>query len=92
MKIIIKSSFKRDVQSHDNKEINSLINCKLQEIEQASYIMKIAGIKKLKGYDSLYRIAIKKGKYNFRIGAKKENDTIILSCFLKREKFYNLFP
>ncbi len=88
MQVIIKSSFKKDVNSINEKSIL----LKLQEIIKVLKILEnfydVTNCKKLKGSENYYRIRIG----NYRIGFKLEDNSIVLLRFLHRKEIYRYFP
>lgn len=88
MQVIIKSSFKKDVNSINEKSIL----LKLQEIINNLKLLEnfndIANCKKMKGFENYYRIRFG----NYRIGFKLENSSIVLLRFLHRKEIYKYFP
>lgn len=60
----------------------------IEEVKTADNISKIHNLKKLKGYDSFYRI--KFGDY--RVGTEIVNNEVIFTRFLHRRKIYRYFP
>jgi mRNA interferase RelE/StbE len=66
------------------KRIKELINT----IKQANSVFDIPQIKKLKSYNSFYRIKIG----NYRIGFEIASEILILTRILHRKDIYRYFP
>jgi mRNA-degrading endonuclease RelE of RelBE toxin-antitoxin system len=60
----------------------------INEVKAAKDIREINELKKLKGFNSAYRIKV--GEY--RLGVFIENQTIQFARFLHRKEVYNRFP
>lgn len=69
MKIIIKTSFNRDVKKIKDKCIIFTLIQKIEQIEDAKSLENIAEIKLLRGYPTYYRIKVKADTKSYRIGA-----------------------
>lgn len=83
-----KSSFVRDIKKINDKQILSLIEKAISNVENATDLKKIDNIKKLTGYKSYYRIRIK----DYRLGVCIENDTVYFVRFCHRKEIYKVFP
>lgn len=88
VKIKILRTFIKDVKKIKNKTLLKKVAEAVINIKTAETIKAVKDIKKLKGYETAYRIKI--GDY--RIGLFLENDEILLSRFIKREDIYKKFP
>ena len=88
MQIKYESRFEKDLKklqnTNDLKQIKELISI----IKQANSIFDIPQIKKLKGYNSFYRIKIR----NYRIGFEIVNEILIFTRILHRKDIYRYFP
>lgn len=88
MIVEFKNSFLKDLKKLKNKSLqHSIYHCIIQ-VESAESISEIKNIKKLKGYDSYFRIRI--GDY--RIGIKQVDGIIFFVVFDHRKDFYTIFP
>ncbi len=88
MQVIIKSSFKKDVNSINEKSILHNIQEIINNLKLLENFNDIANCKKMKGSENYYRIRIG----NYRIGFKLENSSIVLLRFLHRKDIYRYFP
>lgn len=88
MDILFEQSFKKDLKKIKNKKLLDQINSLIQETIGASNILEINGIKKLKGYDSYYRIRMG----NYRIGVDLTGNALIFVRILHRKDIYKFFP
>jgi len=88
VQIKYESRFEKDLKklqnTNDLKQIKELISI----IKQANSIFDIPQIKKLKGYNSFYRIKIR----NYRIGFEIVNEILIFTRILHRKDIYRYFP
>jgi len=67
MKIFIDKSFVKDVdQVRDRKVLNKLSSL-LKELENSKTLTELSHVKKIKGYDSFYRIRLG----NYRLGLEE---------------------
>jgi mRNA interferase RelE/StbE len=90
MKVVLTKTFEKD---YKKCPINIQNNIKdiLFEMNSSDDILKIKNIKKLKGFNTYYRIRL--GSY--RIGLEVENDTIMICIMLtikSRGDIYKHFP
>lgn len=60
-----------------------ILNCK-----QAENLAQISNLKKLQGYDNLYRIRLG----NYRLGIEVVDNELIFTKFLHRKDIYRFFP
>jgi mRNA interferase RelE/StbE len=89
MKIRIAKSFARDVDRIRDKKLLAKLRDLLSLLEEVQSIREIAQTKKIRGYDSLYRIKI--GDY--RLGLEEfSGQEVILVRFLHRKEIYRYFP
>ena len=87
MKISADKSFLKDLLNltpSEKKKVENLLNI----IKNANKLSEISGVKKIKGYKSLYRIRMG----SFRIGIRYSNQTVILIRILRRKDIYKYFP
>jgi mRNA interferase RelE/StbE len=88
MKIKFESKFSKDLRKIKDQKILSQIKVVINECKLAQTLDDIKNLKKLKGYQSFYRIKI--GDY--RIGISMINDELIFTRFLHRREIYRFFP
>lgn len=84
----IKKSFEKDIKKIDDKNLLKRIQQTIQEISNSKTVQHIPNIKKLKGYQTSYRIRL--GDY--RLGIEYSGETLYLVCFLHRKAIYKNFP
>lgn len=89
MELIVKGSFYRDVSLFKDKRILSAIHNVIQETEKAKSISVIANIRKLRNYQTHYRIKVEDV---YRIGHVIRKNKVWFVCFGHRSKFYERFP
>jgi mRNA interferase RelE/StbE len=88
MKINFKKSFLKELNRlNDNQLKQKIVDCILQ-VEVAQNLAEIKNIKKLKGFESYFRIRIN----DYRIGINIENDTVNFVVFEHRKDIYKTFP
>ena len=88
MKIRYESSFERDLKRIRDKKILTQIKQVLEEIKQADDLDSLRNLKKMKGYDTFYRIRL--GDY--RMGIEVLEDEVIITRLLQRKDIYRYFP
>ena len=88
MKIKFESKFSKDLRKIKAQKILSQIKIVINECKLAQTLDDIKNLKKLKGYQTFYRIKI--GDY--RIGMAIINDELIFTRFLHRREIYRFFP
>jgi mRNA interferase RelE/StbE len=71
-----------------DKDLLQKIKGAINEVKEAKNTKDINSLKKLKGYDTFYRINL--GDY--RIGIEIVRDEIIFTRFLHRKEVYRFFP
>lgn len=89
MKINIKKSFERDVDNITEKKLLLNLQKIISKLENSKSIHEIQHVKKIKGYNSFYRIKI--GDYRLGLEAVS-NQEVILIRFLNRKEVYRYFP
>ncbi|GAK49193.1 hypothetical protein U14_00411 [Candidatus Moduliflexus flocculans] len=82
------ASFEKDVKKVRDRTMLHTIKESILEVKQAKTIRDIANLKKLKGYETYYRIRC--GRY--RIGVEIIDDTVIFTRCLHRKDIYRYFP
>ncbi len=88
MKILFEESFAKDLKRIKDRKILKRLGLIIQEVKDATKITKIKNLRKLKGYDSYFRIKVS----NYRIGIDHTDDSIIFVRFLHRKDIYKYFP
>ena len=88
MRVLFEASFEKDLRKVKDLSIKLRIKNHIEEIKLASSVKQIKNIKKLKEYDTYYRIRIG----DFRIGLEIIEDKVILTRFLHRKNIYKYFP
>lgn len=88
MKIKFESKFSKDLRKIKDQKLLSQIKIVINECKLAQTLDDIKNLKKLKGYQTFYRIKI--GDY--RIGMAFINDEFIFTRFLHRREIYRFFP
>lgn len=88
MKIKFESKFSKDLRKIKDQKLLSQIKIVINECKLVQTLDEIKNLKKLKGYQTFYRIKI--GDY--RIGMAIINDELISTRFLHRREIYRFFP
>jgi len=81
-------SFAKDLGNIREKSLLKRVKHVIDEVKNADNIQEISSLKKLKGYETFYRI--KFGDY--RVGIEVVNNEIIFTRFLHRKEIYRFFP
>ncbi|MCX6351010.1 MAG: type II toxin-antitoxin system RelE/ParE family toxin [Bacteroidetes bacterium] len=88
MKVVFTKTFQKDYNRLLDKKLSQTIAAVIAEVHAAHSIQEIAGIKKLEGSKTAYRVRVG----NYRIGLFVEKDTAIFAIFEHRSKIYKKFP
>jgi mRNA interferase RelE/StbE len=88
MKVQFASKFSKDLRKIKDQKLLSQIKIVINECKLAQTLDDIKNLKKLKGYQTFYRIKI--GDY--RLGIAIINDELIFTRFLHRREIYRFFP
>lgn len=88
MKILFEESFVKDLKRIKDRKILNRLCLIIQEVKDATNLTKIKNLRKLKGYDSYFRIKIS----NYRIGIDHIDSSIIFVRLLHRKDIYKYFP
>ena len=89
MKILIDKSFVKDVDKIRDKKVLHNLNKLIIELENSKSFTELPHVKKIKGYDSFFRIRIG----NYRLGLEEiSGKGICLTRFLHRKDIYKYFP
>lgn len=89
MKILIDKSFVKDVDKITDKKILRNLNKLITELESSNSLKELPNVKKIKGYNSFFRIRIG----NYRLGLEEiDGKEICLTRLLHRKDIYKYFP
>ncbi len=88
MNVRYEASFEKDLKKIRDGNLLQRIKDAINEVKQAENIKDLNNLKKLKGYETFYRIKL--GDY--RIGIEIIQDEIIFTRFLHRKEVYRFFP
>jgi len=88
LKVRFKESFARDLKTLKDKTLLGRIRTLIEDVEKANTLADIAGLKKLRGGGTYYRVRL--GDY--RIGLALEEDVIVFVRALHRREVYRYFP
>jgi mRNA interferase RelE/StbE len=80
--------FEKDLQSVKDKKLFSKIKKIIINCKNSDNLSQIKNIKKLKGYDTFFRIKIA----DYRIGVEIQKNELIFVRFLHRKDIYRFFP
>ncbi len=88
MEVKYEKSFAKDLKNIREKVLLKRVKDIIEEVKKAENLNEISNIKKLKGYDTFYRI--KFGDY--RVGFEVVDNKVIFTRFLHRKEVYRFFP
>lgn len=88
MEILFERSFARDLKKIKDKRLIKQVRDVIREVEIAAGLSDITNVKKLRGFDSYYRIRV--GEY--RVGIELSDGKVIFVCVLARKDIYRYFP
>jgi mRNA interferase RelE/StbE len=89
MKIFIDKSFVKDVDKVRDRKVLNKLSSLIKELENSKTLTELPHVKKIKGYDSFYRIRLG----NYRLGLEEiRGKGISLTRFLHRKDIYKYFP
>ncbi|QTA80677.1 putative toxin-antitoxin system, toxin component, RelE/ParE-like [Desulfonema limicola] len=88
MKIKFESSFGKDLKKIKEPKLLQRVKSIIEEIKEHDGAICINNLKKMKGYETFYRIKI--GDY--RIGLEIIKDQAIITRILHRKDIYRYFP
>ena len=88
MIVIITEEFQKTLRKINNKAVSERVLETIENIENASTMADIRSLKKLKGYQTAFRIRI--GDY--RIGVHITGDTVHFNRIANRKNIYDEFP
>ena len=88
MNVAFEASFARDLKRVRDKQLRRQVQEIIQAVKAAPDLSALQDMKKMQGYDTLYRIRL--GGY--RIGIEVVADQVIFVRFLHRKDIYRYFP
>lgn len=88
MKVAFEASFARDLKRIKDQQLLWRVQEVIAEVKAAMELNDIRDLRKLKGYDTFYRI--RSGDY--RIGLEVISDQVIFVRILHRKDIYRYFP
>ena len=88
MDVLYEASFQRDLRKIKDKKLLKKAREAIERVKQADNLSQVRRVKKMTGYDSLYRIRV--GDY--RIGIDVVENKVIFVRFLHRRDIYRYFP
>jgi mRNA interferase RelE/StbE len=88
VKLAFEARFARDLKRIRDKQLLQRVQQAIESLKEAATIDTVPGIKKIQGYDTLYRLRL--GDY--RIGMEVINDRVIFVRLLHRKEIYRYFP
>ena len=88
MKIKYHKSFEKDLRKINDKKTKQKLKQIILQMKEANVLDELKSVKKMAGHPNAFRIRI--GPY--RLGFYYENNTLLLSRFVKRNDIYKLFP
>lgn len=93
MKVKYKPKFKKDLGKIKDKETNKAIFVTLKNLVKANDGSEINNIKKLRNYETLYRVRITiNEKSDYRMVIRIKNNNVLLLRILPRKKVYAQKP
>jgi len=88
VQIKFEKSFQRDLKDIRDKILRQKVKHVIDEVKVATTISSLTALKKLRGYETYYRIRL--GDY--RIGIEVSDESVIFVRFLHRREVYRFFP
>lgn len=88
MEVIFLRSFLNDIKKLNDKKLKEKIKEFILNLEKSETIEDVHNVKKLKGYSTAYRW--RTGDY--RLGFYKNENSIEIARFVKRNDIYKVFP
>ncbi len=88
MDIFFEESFEKDLQAIKDKKVLKRVRDIIDEAKKAMTLKDIRNIRKLKGYETYFRIRL--GDY--RIGIELVEERIVFTRILHRKDIYRYFP
>lgn len=81
-------SLEKDLRKINDKKIKQKLKIIILQMKEAEVLDELKSIKKLAGHPNAFRMRV--GSY--RLGFYYEDNTLLLSRFVKRNDIYKLFP
>jgi mRNA interferase RelE/StbE len=88
LKVRFEKSFAKDLENIREKALLKRVKGIINEVKGADSVKEINNLRKLKGYETFYRI--KFGDY--RVGIELDGNEMIFTRFLHRKEIYRFFP
>lgn len=88
MDLVFEASFARDLKRIRDKTILQLVQDVIEEVRSASAINDVCNLKKMRGYETFYRIRLR----NYRLGIEVIGQKVIFVRILHRKDIYRYFP
>ena len=88
MEVKYEAKFQKDLRNITDHSLLKKLKSIIEECKDANHIYMINNLKKLKGYETFYRIRISE----YRIGIEIVENTIIFTRILHRKEIYRYFP
>lgn len=88
MKVKFEASFEKDLRKINDKKVFQKVKSIIEEVKTANAVYSVKHLKKLRGYDTFYRIKLS----DYRIGIEIIKDEVIFTRFLHRKEIYRFFP
>jgi mRNA interferase RelE/StbE len=86
--IKFESKFEKDLKLIKDRNLLSRLKQIILNCKQAENLAQINNLKKLQGYENLYRIRLG----NYRLGIEIVENELIFTRFLHRKDIYKFFP
>jgi mRNA interferase RelE/StbE len=86
--VLFEAIFARDLKRVKDKQLMQRVQSVIEEIKAANELNQVRNLKKMQGYDTLYRVRL--GDY--RIGIEVIAEEVIFVRFLHRKDMYRRFP
>ncbi len=88
MKVKYEASFAKDLKNIKDKKVLQKLKSVIENVKEAAEPSAVNRLRKLRGYETFYRIRI--GDY--RIGIEIIDAEVIFTRFLHRKEIYRYFP
>lgn len=88
MEIKLKSKFLKELNEIEHKYSSKIEKFVFEELPKYEKLESVGKIEKMNGYTNFFKIRFG----NYRIGLKKEGNTLILETTKHRKEIYKYFP
>ncbi len=88
MEVKYEAQFQKDLRKITDRNLLKRLRAIIAECQNANHLHMINNLKKLKGYETFYRIRVN----DYRIGIEMVENTIIFTRILHRKEVYRYFP